>query len=343
MTSGERSTGYVPDIPGARVTLFEPHPIDVLRGEFNQHVIGPLSHVIVVRTLDSIGDTFLQAAQGEVGKQVRQKTISDTFYRPRRHAVISLNNLNRELQTLGVKHITDEEEPINALLTPRQRAASIQFGTPRMRGGELEAGIFAEINTIANTIEFIDERHPELNLGNTQALVDFLRDPETHRIFRGFGKGGNAFVDGFRRNAHPATLPWWYDRHKPVLDTAGPVPQTTREVRDAARASREINERVLNHPLSSYEQEETSNYGLTDGSAKRFSSGCPAKHITFRTDVPNLVTNELSLSTAQVDSIITLVSPPVIQKINDTSYAIRRDSYAETCGLLATALEIVAS
>lgn len=211
-----------------------------------------------------------------------------------------------------------------------------------MRGLGLDGGIFAEITTIANTVETIVERHPDLNLGDTQTMVNFLRDPNTHRLFRGVAKGGNSFADGFRRTSHPATLPWWEDREKPILNTSGAIPHITRDVREAAHASREINETLLDHPLSPSERDITNSYGLTDGSPKRFSSGCPTKHLLFQTNIPNLVTNQLTLSPDQADTLIGLTNPPVIQKFADSIYVIRRDSYAETSRLLATILELVA-
>lgn len=329
---GEKISGYIPSITAGE--RFEPQPIDPLRGTFNQHVVGPLAHVVVSFVFDAVGDKFLQYLRdGEI-------KIEESSYLVSKPAIAKLNKLNPLLCKIGYTHIAQQEEPISSLLSPRQQAAMQRFGRPRMRSvRNFDTGLFDEITTISRTIRTISERHPELELGDIGTLATFLRDPQTHRIFRSFGRGANAFADGFIRTPYPPTRPWFSDNKKPVLDTSGEVPRVSSEVREAVRRSHEINARVLDHPLSLREREEVVLMGL-DGSAKQSSSGCPARHLLFRTDEPSLVANGLSLEPAQVNTLRNLTTLPVIERFNDSTYLIRRDSYAETSQLLATALEL---
>ncbi len=339
MSAKERPIGYITHISeGPRC---EPQPVDSLRDSFNQHVIGPLSHVIVNRTLDATRNNFLQSLQGKGGEQMRKKTLSDAFYSSSRHAVVALKKLNRELRNVGNNEISEQESRIIDILSPRQKIAALRLGSPLMRLLVSDEGIFSEITTVGNAVELIAKRHPELKLGETEHLINFLRNPQMYRVFRGIARGGNGFFDGFRRNSHPATKPWWDHRGKPILDIDERGYHITEDVLDAAQKSREINEKLLDHPLSPSEQRVAQSYGLVDGNAKQFSSGCPVKHLLFKTDVPELVVNDLSLSSDQVGMLATQTTPSVIQRIDPTNYLIRRDSYAEVSEILARALEIV--
>lgn len=329
------------EIPPLRPFEFQPHPIDILRNDFNHHVIGPLSHVIIIRTLDKIGDGFIQSLRGELGQEIRDGLVRSN---PRNQAVNALEKLSEKLRDRGETYFVDQKiQPITPLISPRQRSAAVRFGTPQMEGS-LELGLFSEITTIASAIRIINTRHPELELHDVQKLADFLRSPETLHIFRGFATGGNAFIDGFILNSHPATLPWGADRKKPVLETSGEAPRIRRDVLSAARRSRKINEKLLEYeiPNEPNEIEAIGNLGLIK-SSKRISSGCPVRFLHFQTNVESLVMNDLSLSNDQVEKLTSLTQPPAIQKYNDSTYLITRDSYAEASDFFASALEVLAA
>ncbi len=337
----EKPSGFIRNIPHEGMLEYKPHRINTLRDDFNQHVIGPLSQVAISRTLDTFGNEFLRSLRGNLGRTIKQETTHDPLLNREGYAVIAIEKITRELEKRAAIHITQhDDQPIRDLLSPRQHTTAVRFGTARMEGWGLDAGLFAEIGTVADIVTVIARRHPELDLGNTQTLAAFLRNPNTHRIFRGFGRGGNAFIGGFRFNSHPVTLPWGSDGEKPVLDTSRPVPQINRDVLEAATESREINEELLKNKPSPKRATILGDFGLFK-SSKRISSGCPARHTVFKIDVASLVTNELSLSSDQVNTLVSLTTPPVIQQFNPTTYLIVRDSYAEACNFFARALEII--
>jgi hypothetical protein len=330
-----RCPEYIPNISdGAK---FEPHPVDPLRPDFNHHVVGPLSHVVAVRTLDDIGNDFLSSLRKERGKRIRKQT---RHFLPTQYATSLLNALSSELDTMARAHLSGQKDPTSGVLSSRQEEAMKRFGSPLLSYKKTDIVLYDEIDTIRGMINVIARRHPELGLEDTQTLIAFLRDPETPGIFRGFGTGGSGFIDAFRFNNHPATEPWRRDIQKPVLDTSGPVLRTTKEVREAAQQSREISQRVLDHPLSVDEILEVTDYGLF-GSGKAFSDGCPARHLKFRTDVASLVINDLSLSAQQVEQLISMTTAPVIKQTGPASYDIVRDSYVEASRFFANALEVI--
>lgn len=136
-------------------------------------------------------------------------------------------------------------------------------------------------------------------------------------------------------------MPWRSrSQFRDVLDESGT--QVSQAVLKAAKRSHKLNEALLSDPIpATLDQVEINLTGLT-GNAKRYSSGCPAKHHVYRSDIAELVTHDLSLGSKQFDILQGQTIPPTLQKFDNNVYLLQRDAYAETCAVLATALELVA-
>lgn len=310
------------------------HEIDRLRPAFMHHVISPLAHTAVVRSLDMFGGRFLRNLYGLEGNLIRKKAAyesGDNSFNPHKHANKALIFLDH---SLGDMSRSQAVYPVWDILTDRQQAAARRFTLFANSNSPADAVLFNQAGTVTDTIITIHEHHPELNLNNTTNLIDFLRDPFLPSILRGIAPGGSSFADSLRGlSDHPAGRPWSEDAQLPILDTSGHHPRTSKAIRDAAYSHREQNQTMPADELKSH--------GVFNISM-RHSSGCPVRQLYFDTNATDLVEQGLNLSSSQA-ALLTTGKQPVIQQTDEYRYEITRDATAEVIYLLAKALEVIAA
>ena len=308
------------------------HEIDRLRPAFMHHVISPLAHTAVVRSIDMFGGRFLRNLYGLEGDLIRKKAAyeyGDNSFNPYKHADKALVFLDH---SLGDMSRSQAVYPVWNFLTDRQQAAAKRFTLFANSNSAADVALFNQASTVTDTIITIHEHHPELNLNNTTNLVNFLRDPSTPSILRGIALGGSSFADSLRGlSDHPAGKPWREDIHLPILDASRHPLRTTKAIRDAAYAHRKQNQTMSTDELMGN--------GIFNV-AMRYSSGCPVRQLYFDTDVKDLVEEGLNLSSNQA-ALLTGGKQPVIQQTDKYRYNIVRDATAEVSSLLADALEII--
>lgn len=312
---------------------FRPHPVDVLRPDFEQHVVGPLGHFSVVTTIDNHLPTYKDDLAGKAGDAIRRHVVAvagDNQFDPHRHAMLML----RYLQTHISRSWADTPNLIPVvwpMLRPLQQAAAGRFNTFG-GAGKHDFALVAMASTLQDAVsDTIHLRHPELGLEDVENLATFLRDPYTPSMFRGgIMLGGAAFAGAMRGiGHHPHTDDWRNNPEKPVLVGKCPHPRPTSDLRRAAIAHRANNIEV-------------GQLGGV-GSARRFSRGCASRMLVFNTVEPTLVANELSLTTGQVEALMSN-DDPVVEAVDGsaTHFKIRRDNVAAMCHFLAEGVDILA-
>jgi hypothetical protein len=317
------------------------HELDPLRSEFMHHVMSPISHLAVVRTIDNFRSVFLSSLSGDSGNIVRNEAdeIASHVKRTRYSGSGSpiLESVGKKLHYI---HETDQDAavyPAWDLLTERQQSAAtrfVSFTDPGAIGDDNNMLYESGLYTIREMLRMIYTKHPELELDDTEHMVSFLRNPLTPSILRGFAIGGNGFpasLTGGNRH-YPAGNLWHHDAEKPVLDTSGDQPRTSDEIIDAAHTHR--------RSLREMPTDDLADHGAY-GVYLRYSKGCPARFLHFRTDVQELRQQKLSFYPEQIADMMT-DDQPIIEQIDDQGYRIVRDSYAEVLNTLADGVELLA-
>lgn len=331
MTSLER--GVQPHIPERS----EPaHKFDRLRPEFMHHVMSPFSHAAVARTVDSSRDLFLERVRDvpeirTTAGQWGSYEIGDTTYRPERHAATAVEVLSGEFKSMFTNLEDMDVYPTFDLLTPRQRTAAKRcLSFSDSKGPLFQTSFF----TVNNIVQQIYLRHPELQLHDTGHMLSFLRDDRTPGILRGFASGGFGFIANLiGDNTHPAGSSWHENPQKPVLDTSGEHPRTSKEILDVAHLHRTMNASMPEGELYDNDVFEV---------FLRYSAGCPARFLTFRTDIKDLMDHDLNLSPIQLKDLMD-GDRPMIKQTDTHNYRVLRDSHAIVLNTLADGLEILGS
>lgn len=322
----------MPDLLFPEVESPEAHPLDRLRPAFLENVIGPLAHQAVNSAIDSCGRRFAftiaedgKAAElrAAIGSQLRAP------YDPGRHAVLAARNLY-----MHFSHLTNwyDMRPGWHILTERQQNAARRFTAFAFMETPDEA-MFDGAATVSDTIDTIASRHPELRLNEKEKLQEFLVNPATPGILRGFATGARGFPDSIRgHNKLPQTAAWRNDPQKPIITQVGGKIHTTKELRGAAHAHRMAIQKLE-------VAEGVNNNGLTD-LALRYSSGCPTRKLHFSIQNPWLAPYDLNLMRMQLRGLLS-ASAPMIEEINPNDFIIKRDAVAATCTLLAEGLDLL--
>lgn len=307
------------------------HEVDIVRPAFMHHVVSPLAHTTVVRTLDTFERNFLENVRASRDHQENERAaFIPTKYEALNEAVSAIMSLDTNLGSMV------NSSPVYSTwntLTEQQQLAAKRFTVFGLRNDSRghDTVLFGNSNTITDTIKLISEHHPELKLDDINNMTAFLRNPMTPGILRGFSIGGFGFLVSLSgERGHPIGKTWRDDPHKPVLDTTGKKPRTSRAVREAA----------YEHRYSNATEDTADIRDLIPVIAMRYSSGCPARQLKFRTDNEELSAYNLNLTDAQVE-LLNAGGKPVIEAVDKHQYNIVRDSIATKAGLLATALEVI--
>lgn len=305
---------------------YEGSPHDKLRKAFVRNVVTPLAHAVFAATVDASAGLFYDALNSEEGAHVR--TVATVSKKP--VPVLFGMAVDKSFQSFAEHGLPTIVE----ILTPVQRLALYRYFVGGSARNPNKA-LMAESSTVMTATGNIAFRHHELGLQRcTGKLVDFWEDAQTPHLLRGFANGGNGFADGLRAIGRHEALTQWRDPLAPVLDTSNPAHLKVHPtVRAASQRHREYNEGL---------SEVYPDGGLTR-IAMQYSVGCPARFLGFTTEVPELAEQRLALTHGQIDQIDTIgggVFEP--QPGSSHNYAVRRDSYAGMCAVLATGVSIAA-
>jgi hypothetical protein len=310
------------------------HPIDHLRPDFMHHVMSPVGHTAVVRTIDTVRHEFLS-------KTEEQKTWLQEFANGAR----DMSPVNLALRvlgsTLGDIGNTIPVYPTWSHFTNRQLIAAdrfFSFASPA-NGESSDRMLFSSgVTTVKDVIRMIESRHPELEISNPDKMISFLRDPLTPSTLRGFATGGFGFLASLDSNLDsetPQGTPWHKDSHKPILDTSGKHPHASKELRKAALAHRMSVQAISADDTDTLQYYSIFYDGVTN------SIGCPVRFTTFRTDIKQLTVNGLQLSQRQLIDMMS-GDQPIVKQIDTNGYRIVKDAYETVGTILADALEVVA-